>query len=275
MRYKLIAMDMDGTLLNTQKEITPYTRQILDRAADMGVVLAVCTGRLFASGDFYARLLGREVPVVASNGAYIKDARTNKVIYEKKLDSRSVRNITSVIKSYGFSTNYYTTHHVIAEEPTIATVNYLKWNETMPECDRVAVDVGKSFEEIIEYYGNDIFKLVVNDEDSCRLKGLRKAIEDRFDVTVVSSWNDNIEVMSPGVSKGNSIRKLARHYGLEGQQVMCFGDNQNDISMIEYAGMGIAMGNATEELKRRADYITDTNDNDGVAKAIEKYVLEV
>jgi Cof subfamily protein (haloacid dehalogenase superfamily) len=275
MKYRLIAMDMDGTLLNSQKKITTYTKDVLKRASDAGVILAVCTGRLFASADYYAGLLGTEVPVIASNGAYIKDRRTNNVIYEEKLGDDKIREITAIVKSHGFCANYYTTSHVIAETVTLATANYLRWNESMPEKSRIVVDIGKEIEEMMACYRNEIIKMVVNGKSLQDLEKLRDDIKKVSNVTVVSSWSDNIEVMAPGVSKGNSVKLLAKHYGIEDSQVICFGDNENDISMIEYAEIGIAMGNATEDLKAAADYITDTNDNDGVAKAIEKFVLEV
>lgn len=275
MRYRFIAMDMDGTLLNSQKEITPYTKDVLKRAADAGVILAVCTGRLFASANYYADLIGTDVPVIASNGAYIKDRKTDKVIYEKTLGYDNIRGITELIKHYGFSPNYYTTHHVIAESITSSITNYSKWNEFMPEEKRVLVNVVKGIDNILECYGDKIIKIFVNADNLQELEELRNTIKERFDVTVVSSWDNNIEIMAPGVSKGNSVKILSRSYGIDESQVICFGDNENDISMIEFAKLGIAMGNATDAIKDVADYITDTNDNDGVAKAIEKFVLEV
>ena len=275
MNYKLIAMDMDGTLLTSDKEITTYTKSILHKAADRGVILAVCTGRLFASADYYASLLGTDVPVIASNGAYIKDKKTNKIIYENKLGLERINEITSLVKSYGLWASYYTTSHIISEVMTMATRFYSDRNEYFPQNGKISIDTGKSFQEILEYYGEEIIKIVISTERYEALAGLRRAIEKQCDVSIMSSWNNNIEIMSPGVSKGNSVSMLAKFYGIEKSQIMCFGDNENDTSMIEYAGMGIAMGNATEQLKSKADYITDTNDNDGVAKAIKKYVLEV
>lgn len=275
MKYRLIAMDMDGTLLNSQKEITSYTKDVLKKAVESGVVLAVCTGRLFASADYFADLLGTDVPVIASNGAYIKDRRTDKVIFEKKLGDDRIREITDIVKSYGFSVNYYTTSHVISENITPATINYSRWNESMPEEKRIAVHIVKGLDNIMECYKDKIIKMVVNAKNLQELEELRSIIKERFDVAVVSSWSNNIEIMAPEVSKGNAVKILAASYGIDKSQVICFGDNENDISMIEYAKLGIAMGNATEALKAAADYITDTNDNDGVAKAIEKFVLEV
>lgn len=92
---------------------------------------------------------------------------------------------------------------------------------------------------------------------------------------IVSSWNDNFEVMRNGSTKGDAVRYLANYFGIDKEEVMCIGDSENDLSMIKYAGTGIAMGNASEDIKSVADYVTDTNVNDGVAKAINKFVLKV
>ncbi len=92
---------------------------------------------------------------------------------------------------------------------------------------------------------------------------------------VVSSHFDNFEVTGKGVSKGNAVKVLANYYGIDSEQVICIGDSENDLSMIKYAGLGIAMGNADENVKEAAKYITDNNNCDGVAKAIEKFVLEI
>ena len=92
---------------------------------------------------------------------------------------------------------------------------------------------------------------------------------------VVSSRFDNFEAMNKGVSKGNAVTILAEHYGIAREQIICIGDSENDLSMIKYAGLGVAMGNADQEVKAAAHYITDSNNCDGVARVIEKFVLEI
>jgi Cof subfamily protein (haloacid dehalogenase superfamily) len=96
-----------------------------------------------------------------------------------------------------------------------------------------------------------------------------------MEVSIVSSFSNNIEIMNHGISKGNAVKILAAYYGIKKEEIICFGDAENDISMLEYAGLGIAMGNAEAYVKEKADYVTDTNDNDGVAKAIEKYIFNM
>jgi Cof subfamily protein (haloacid dehalogenase superfamily) len=140
----------------------------------------------------------------------------------------------------------------------------------------VKIIVTDDLEKIIEENYQIILKVViVSDMDEIgELKKLRNEIINMMDVEVVSSAENNIEIMSKGISKGNAVKILGDIYGISKDEIICIGDSENDISMIEYAGLGIAMANATDDLKAAADYVTDTNDNDGVAKAIEKIVFE-
>ena len=105
--------------------------------------------------------------------------------------------------------------------------------------------------------------------------GLKELESLNTNMEIVSSWNDNFEVMRNGSTKGDAVRYLANYFGIDKEEVMCIGDSENDLSMIKYAGTGVAMGNASEDIKSVADYVTDTNVNDGVAKAINKFVLKV
>ena len=123
-------------------------------------------------------------------------------------------------------------------------------------------NVTKKFKQSIKDYKlNDLFKA-------------KEELKKYEDLEVVSSSPSNFEVMNKGTSKGRAVKVLADILNINREEVMCLGDSENDLSMIEFAGLGVAMGNAEEFLKEKADYITDTNENDGVAKAIEKFILE-
>jgi len=118
-------------------------------------------------------------------------------------------------------------------------------------------------------------KLPDLDADIEKIRKAKISLRDMNEFEVVSSHYDNFEVTAKGVSKGNAVKVLADYYRINSKQVICIGDSENDSSMIIYAGLGIAMGNADDVVKEAAKYITDTNNSDGVAKAIEKFVLEV
>ncbi|MDF2533548.1 MAG: family hydrolase, partial [Clostridia bacterium] len=130
-----------------------------------------------------------------------------------------------------------------------------------------------SFEDMTEYQKNEIFKAVVVDDDNSKLQYIREEVLKTGLVTVSQSLADNIEVMNKEVSKGNAVAKLAEIYNIKPAEIITLGDNENDISMIEYAGLGVAMGNAVQLLKDKADYITADYMDDGVAQVIEKFIL--
>jgi Cof subfamily protein (haloacid dehalogenase superfamily) len=273
MKYKLIAMDMDGTLLNNNKEVSERSKQSLRKASELGVKLVICTGRIFASARYYAKLIGAKAPIVASNGAYIREKDRNEVVYEKALPSEIVHKLVDLIKSYDLYPQLFTVDTIYTEKLVYFSKNYSKWNETLPEEDRIKVEVVKDIKAVIEENNGKILKSVVMGDDGDKISRLKKEIKEKLNVTAISSMDNNIEIMAPDISKGNAVNVLADYYGVLPEEVICVGDNENDLSMIEYAGLGVAMGNATEELKLAADYITDTNENDGVAKVIERFIL--
>jgi Cof subfamily protein (haloacid dehalogenase superfamily) len=274
LKYKLVAMDMDGTLLNSKKEVSDKSKQVLQEASNLGIKLVVCTGRIFTSARFYARLIGTSAPIIASNGAYIREKDRDEAIFEEPLKNNELYKIVETIKSYGLHPQLFTTDSIFTEKIIHFSKNYARWNESVVESDRVNIEVIKDFNEAIEKNVGKILKVVVMDEDKNKIISLKSEIKERMDVAAITSVGNNIEIMSSGISKGSAVSKLAEYYGILAEEVICIGDNENDLSMIEYAGLGIAMGNATEELKKAANYITDTNDSDGVAKAIEKFIME-
>lgn len=275
MKYKMIAMDMDGTLLTTNKEVSQKSKEVLKRAADMGVKLVVCTGRIFTSAWVYADLIGTEAPIIASNGAYIREKDRDEVIYMKTLQKEELYKVLRMVKEYGFYPHLFTYDTIFSEKVIFTSKLYNKQNESLPEDRRVKIVLTEDMEKVIEENHEKILKIVVASDinEIEKLNKLRNEISKELDVSIASSMESNFEIMSKGISKGNAVKILGGIYGISHEETICVGDNENDISMIEYAGCGVAMGNAVDSLKSAADFITDTNDNDGVAKAIEKLVF--
>ncbi|MFT5875397.1 MAG: Cof subfamily protein (haloacid dehalogenase superfamily) [Clostridium sp.] len=275
MDYKLICIDMDGTLLNDKKIITERNLRAIRLASEKGVRIAVCTGRIFTSADFFSDLLGVKSPVIASNGAYIREKDRDEVVYKGVLGMEKCKKLLSVFRQYGIYPHYYTSDTVFTERLIYSSSFYEEVNKTLPKDKQVKIIVVKDWKEIFQKYEAEIFKGVAVEEDLEKLKSAKDAIRDMDEFEVVSSRFDNFEVMNKGVSKGSSVKILADYYGINREQVICMGDSENDLSMIKYAGLGVAMANGDECVKEAAKYITDSNNNDGVAKVIEKFVLEV
>lgn len=277
MKYKMIAMDMDGTLLTTDKRVSEKSREVLKKASDAGIKLVVCTGRIFTSAWFYADLIGTEAPIIASNGAYIREKDRDEVIYTKTLPKEDIYKAARIVKDYGFYPFLFSSNTIFAEKVIYTAQMYDKQNESLPENRKVKIVLTDNIEKTIEENHEIILKIVVVSEmnEVERLRELRNKISEELDASIAASAENNFEVMSRGISKGNAVKILGDCYGISRDEIICIGDNENDISMIQYAGCGVAMGNAADSLKSVADYITDTNDNDGVAKAIEKLLFEV
>ncbi|MDD3704826.1 MAG: Cof-type HAD-IIB family hydrolase [Clostridiaceae bacterium] len=270
-KYKMLVTDMDYTLLNKEKQVSERNREALKRAVEKGVHMVVATGRIYTSARIYAKLLRLSTPIIASNGAIIKDA--SKTVFRDILNQDTVREMLRLCHKYGAYCHFFTENTIYSEKLINVSLRYTEWNKYMGEEDQVKIRIVDDGEEIIEAAKSEVLKAVVFDDDDDKIQKLREGIIETGIVSVSQSMKHNLEVMNKGVTKGNAVRILAQMYGINREEIIAIGDNENDISMIEYAGLGIAMGNAEESLKRVANHITGDYQEDGVAEAIEQFIL--
>jgi Cof subfamily protein (haloacid dehalogenase superfamily) len=279
LKYKMLVTDMDYTLLNKEKKVSDRNRKALERAIEKGVHMVVATGRIYTSARIYAKLLGLSTPIIASNGAIIREAAfnnpkdTEKTIFKDILNQDAAREMIRLCHKYGLYCHFFTENTIYSEKLVNVSLRYTEWNKYIGEEDRVKVKIISDAEGIFEEAKSEILKAVVIDEDDERIQRVRDGIMETGIVSVSQSMKHNLEVMNKGVTKGNAVMILAQMYGIDREEIIAIGDNENDISMIEYAGVGVAMGNAEESLKRVADHITGDYQEDGVAEAIEKFIL--
>lgn len=272
-KYKMVVMDMDYTLLNKEKEVSIRNKEALKKAMEKGVHLVVATGRIYVSAKFYARLLNISTPIIASNGAIIKEGYTNKTIFKSVLLDEVALEMIRLCRKSGLFCHLFSDNTVFTEKIINISSRYNEWNKSLEDEDKINIKVIDRLEDAVKKAGNRLFKAVVVDNNEDKIRDIRNGMLSTGLVSVSQSLKDNLEVMNKGINKGNAIRILCKLYGIDKDDVIAIGDNENDISMIEYAGMGIAMGNASESLKERADYITGDYLDDGVAQAIEKFIL--
>lgn len=279
MKYKMLVVDMDYTLLNKEKKVSERNRNALRRAMEQGVHVVVATGRIYTSARVYARLLGINTPIIASNGAIIREAafespiHTEKTIYRNLLSVEAAAEMIRLSHKYGLFCHLFTEDTIYAEKLINVSLRYTEWNKYLGEEDKVKIVIDDELEKKVSEGKLEVLKAVVVDQDSKKIHSIREDIVNTGIVTVSQSLKDNLEVMDKDVSKGNAVRMLAKTLGIERNEIIAIGDNENDISMIRYAGLGIAMGNAEESLKEAADDITGHYEEDGVAQAVEKYML--
>lgn len=273
MDYKLIAIDMDGTLLNSKNEISERNVKAIEEATKKGVHIVLSTGRILTSAEFYADSINLNNYILASNGAIIRD-KEKKIIYKIPINMNAVKEVMNLGRKHNVYYHFYDeesfyTNHFIEEI-------YQYYNASFQKQKGLSIDlhIFKEDKEIYENNNLNVYKFLFLDEDRDKLDKLKGELSNIEGINVSSSWSNNVEVMSDRVSKGLSLKYLCDKLNIDRKNVIAIGDNENDISMIEFAGLGVAMGNGEEIVKNKADIITDTNENDGVAQIIEEYVLK-
>lgn len=272
-KIKMIGLDLDGTLLNEKKELLPYTKEVLRRALDKGVVVLIATGRPWMGIPEELRTFPGMRYALTSNGARILDIREGTVLIEQLLSRESAKKALEICGKYDTLQEVYYDGQGYASADKMAHVEKYHHNPNMWEylrTTRIPVQ--------------DIFRLV--DEEERELDKVQALFADmnerrlawdelsRVDgLELVGSLGYNIEVNAAGVNKGTGLIELGKLLGIKREEIMACGDGDNDTVMLREVGFGVAMANAEDQVKAAADYITDSNDNEGAAKAIEKFVL--
>lgn len=270
MKYKLVAIDMDGTLLNSQKQISERTRKAIENAKIQGTHIVICTGRILKSALYYSESLGLKNPLIACNGAIIVDEDRN-IIYEKALEREKIREISNLAKIEDVYCHFYDKSNFYSNIRSDEVLKF--YNEGSSKVD-ISVNVFDNIEEIMEMKDLSVYKFIFIDNNRDKLNKLRGKLDKLGNINTTSSWINNIEAMGLNVSKGEALKTLCKSLNIEPEEVVAIGDSENDLSMLKFAGLGVAMDNGDELIKEYANYITDSNDKDGVAKVIEKFILK-
>ena len=262
---KLVATDIDGTILGESGEFTPRVRNCIKTMQEKGIKVVIVTGRMFAAAKQIAQRLNLTTPVVAYQGGMIKkSASSDEVLYDACIPPEDVKNIIEWARENRIHLNLYSNDVLYVEEdnPTIqqyASRQNLSYKVT--SFDNIELsNVNKLL--AIDYTNAD---RVTNWINECR-----KSMPHLY---IVKSTPYFCEFSTPEATKACAINVLKEYWNLKDDEVLTIGDQDNDIELLKAGGISVAMGNATDELKKYADYITDTVDNDGFVKAMEKFVL--
>ncbi|MEH7294300.1 Cof-type HAD-IIB family hydrolase [Priestia megaterium] len=241
--FKLIALDMDGTLLNNQQEISKENREAIAKAQEQGVHVVLSTGRSLLTCREYAQSLQLSSYLITVNGSEIWD-ESGQLVERKLIDASSIEKMWNLTQEHKLNFWAVTTDKVWRDEfpEDIASQEWLKFGYDIPD-------------------------------DALREEVL-KQIAGISDFEISNSSLTNLEINALGINKAKGIMTVCERLGISTDEVIAMGDSLNDMAMIEAAGCGIAMGNAQEAVKEAADWVTDTNVNNGVAKAISHWVLK-
>ncbi|WPX08372.1 Cof-type HAD-IIB family hydrolase [Anaerocellum danielii] len=272
--YKLIAIDLDMTLLDRNKNISYRNKKAIELAKEKGVKIVLCSGRILKGVMYFAKVLGLcDQVIVACNGAIVRDLKKNKDIYYVGLENEKSLEISRICKENDIYYHYYFRDTMIARRLDYSSKFYHEKNKELPKEEKIDIIIDDS-EQTLKSCGNLVTKFVIIDKDVEKVNQVRKIIEKSLSGVETTKSDINIlEVMKEGVNKKKALEFVCFYLGIDPKEIMAIGDNENDLQMIEFAGLGVAMENAIEELKRVADYVTKSHEDDGVARAIEKFVL--
>lgn len=268
MDYKLLVLDIDGTLTNSKKEITPRVFDALKKAQEKGVKIVLASGRPTYGIVPVAKQLELEKNggyILSFNGGKIINAETNEVIYQKTLPEEMPALLYDLAQEYKVNIMTY------LDETIITPKAEDKYVEIESRINKMKVRQVEDFKSFVNF---PVTKCLMV-EDGDYLAGVEQKVKARVGETlsVLRSEPFFLEVMPKNIDKAYSLGKLLEHMGLTKEEMIACGDGFNDRSMIEFAGLGVAMANAQEPVKAVADLVTVSNDEDGVAVVVEEYIL--
>lgn len=285
--YKLVAIDLDGTLLNSYGIVTEYTKQTIKKCIQKGIEIVLASGRPNDSIEAIAKEIGATNYFISGNGALIYDMQKQENIYEKYMTKEKVLEIIKICEENSISYNVYTNKTILATSLKHNVLYYHKENLKKEENKKTNINIVENMYEYVKQLNEEKFlKITVCDENNsifnAIIRKLRKV--DGIEVLDVSHMSRKIirqgteevpieyyytEISLAEVDKWNAIKFLQEKLGIEKEEIIAIGDNMNDKKMIEQAGLGIAMKGSNPIVSEVANYVTEGNNEDGVAKALE------
>ena len=264
----MIVLDLDGTLTNEKKEVTPHTFRALMKAQESGVKVVLASGRpTYGIVPLATQLRLKEFGgyILAYNGGRVIDCATDATVYNQELDPAVVPLLHDEAKAAGMEILTYQGEGIAATKKANKYVLHEAFVNKMP------VEEYTDFKNQIEFPINKC--LIVGDPKPLHQLELRLASQMEGKLSVYRSAGFFLECVPPGIEKAHSLAKLIATLGIAREEVIACGDGYNDKGMIEFAGLGVAMANASTEVQDAADYITYSNEEDGVAHVVEKFIL--
>jgi Cof subfamily protein (haloacid dehalogenase superfamily) len=270
---RLIVCDLDGTLLNSRKQISSENLAAIRDAQAKGIFVTFCSGRVHTMLEAYTRLLDIRGPVVTANGAVIVDTRTGEMPYRNCADRDRVYPLLRFCRERGLDVVVVGADGCWYAPGSKRIARFEQYNEIARRDALPPLPLRRFDPDFQETLKGDIYKVLVaglSPEAQAQVEAEARSIGG---LSVTSSEGGLVDIGASGIDKGQGVRLLAELLGLEKRKICVLGDYQNDIPMFVCAGLPIAMGNAGDEVKRHARAVTAANDDDGVARAVRRYIL--
>lgn len=267
--YKLLAVDLDDTLLDKNLRISDETREALARAQRSGVVVTLATGRMFRAALPFAVELKINAPIITYQGALVKHPVTGEVVLHRPVPLDYALDIVDRVNAYGYHMNIYL-------DDRLYVARHTEQSRLYQSISRVEAEEVGPLIPFLERAGKDPTKVLViarEEELDALAAQLKPVYGDKLHITKSKPYF--LEFSHPAATKGDALAAVAGYYGLEPGQVIAVGDSYNDLEMIEWAGLGVAVANARPEIQARADVVTASNEEGGVARVVERFILGI
>ena len=276
MAIKLILLDLDGTMLTSGKEISPRTYTALAQPAAQGVHIVPSTGRFFDGMPQVVRDLPFVRYAVTINGAQVYDRAEDRILRREEIAPPQAEAVYDQLDQLPVIYDCFLDGWGYMDQRNYDRIDQFIADPRVNNMVKTLRKPVEDFRAFMREQNRPVQKIQMFFQDMDLRQSAWRDLAAKFpDLAVTSSITNNLEINAGLATKGEALRFLCQYLGIDVQGSMAFGDSSNDMSMILAAGTGVAMGNADQDLQAEADYVTDTNDSDGVAKAIEKFVLSV
>ncbi len=269
--YKLFVTDLDGTLLDNNKNISRENLKALTELKKLGTEIMIATGRLDTMVKPYVKQLNIKTPVISCNGGLIRNIFTNETLYINDMEKKSVVNTIKICKKYNVPFLLYGEKTIYADSMSSKSEYILEYNKIHNNEDKIPFEIVDDIYEIIKR-NEKLIKVLIITEQPNLCSQINNELSKIDNIESYKSDKILLDVMNKGVSKGNALKKYTKEKGIESYQIISIGDNYNDISMLNFTGLSIAVENAEDIVKKQADFITKDNNNHGVAHAIYKII---
>lgn len=266
MKIKLIASDIDGTLINDQGMITPMTRYVIKEASHMGILIAIASGRTKGAMAGILSQMPALDYLIQSNGASILDIKNNRVIYSRFLSWERIPDIFEILSHYGVGFHCFINSNGYMDKETLEKYRRFCKKHPIPDAAFLTFTCIEHLIDKLSDKRPDIEKIAVVTEDKELRRKLMKELGEIPELEISSATWYNIEINSRAATKGKALTALSEKLCIDLDEIMVFGDNYNDLSMLKAVNLGIAMENAPDDVKKQAHFTTCSNNEDGIAR---------
>ncbi|KAA0261952.1 pyridoxal phosphatase [Hafnia alvei] len=272
MSYRMIALDLDGTLLTSRKQILPESLAALDLARKAGLEVMIVTGRHHIAIHPFYQALNLNTPAICCNGTYLYDYQARSVLASNPLTAEQAHQVLERLNDADIHGLMYVDDAMLYQQTSGHVIRSHAWAESLPENQRPTLLQVESLQQAANDV-NAIWKFATSDTDIAKLRSFANGIETDLGLACEWSWHDQVDVAQAGNSKGNRLAEYVASRGIDMSEVIAFGDNFNDISMLENVGLGVAMGNSADEVKARAKAVIGGNEETSIADFLKQKVL--